>query len=267
MLNRFTHVRNDEVSFGWERCEHDGSALSELVADLAESIIELRCGGVPGLVGSWQSRRVGGGHTVPFAEEQLGEFVGLGFGLPTKPMTADHLEGSVAESLWYLLASEFTHDDPVVFASPPDLAPTDHGADGYLIHRGPGGLRFRLWEIKKYTGGGTVRATVQRASRQLDKNALGYLARQIPAGQYHNDADVRDLIVRGPEHWLNGATEAGVGVAVTSASEACADERFEKLDSYFGGLTDPDQIRGMATGVLDFVDLARRVQQELWSGL
>ena len=267
MLNHFTHTRHDEVAFGWERCEHDGTALSDLVTDLAESIVELRCGGVPGLVSSWRSRRDGNGHTVAFAEEQLREFVGLGFGLPTSPMTADHLEGSVAESLWYLLVSQFTHDDPVVYASPPDLAPTDHGADGYLIHQGAGGLRFRLWEIKKYTGSGTVRATVQRASRQLNRNALGYLTRQIPAGQHHTDAEVRDLIVRGPEHWLSGTAEAGAGVAVTSASGACADERFEKLESYFDGLTDAVQIRGMVTGVVDFADLAKRVQQELWSGL
>lgn len=247
--------------------DDDGESLQDLVSNLAESIVDLRCGAYPALVESWRSKRAGSAHTVAYAGEQLRTFIGLGFGLEDDQMTDDHLQGSVAESLWYLLVREFTHDDPVVFASPPDLAPTDHGADGYLIHRSDGGLRFRLWEIKKYTGGDTTRATVQRACRQLNANALKYLARQIPAGQYHDDPDVRSIIVRGQEHWLNGADEAGIGIAVTSANSACDEESFEGIDTYFKTLTNPAQRRGFVTGVVDFTDLADRVQKELWSGL
>lgn len=271
MLERFDLTSHSEPTHLWDRCAHDGvlCSVDELAAELAEAIVDLRCGGVPGLVDSWRSQRMGTGHTTPHAVEQLAQFIGLGFGLPHSkdPMPDDHLEGSVAESLWYMLVIEFEHDDPIAYAVPPDLAPTDHGGDGFVVHRRLTGVGYRLWEIKKYTGAGTVRATVRKACKQLNDNATEYLARQIPAGQYHPDDEIRDLIVHSMERWYDGAPEASAGVAVASANERSASERFKDMDTHFDTLSDPTQLRGLVAEFTDFSDFARRVQQELWKGL
>lgn len=270
MIAHFNLTHHDGTSYAWSQCEHDPTRcpLGQLAFDLADAIVRLRCDGVPGLTASWRSKASGGGHTVPFAEEQLRTFIGLGFGLPADPMNPTHLEGSVAESLWFVLVNEFDHDDPIVYAVPPDLAPTDHGGDGFIVHRVVGGgVRYRLWEIKKYTGAGTVRATVRGACEQLNRKAAQYLARQIAAGQTHPDPDVSNLIQHALEHWYDGTPQAGVGVSVASAPAASANERFVNMDSHFDTLADATQFAGLVTNVVDFGDLAQRVQSALWTGL
>lgn len=270
MLQHFTHTNHVEASHAYDRCEHDCTACTadDLAAELADFIVELRCRDLPGLYSSWCSKRDGGTHTTTHAEEKLRVFIGLGFGLPDEnPIPADHLEGAVAESLWYALVHEFIHEDPLVYAVPPGLSASDHGSDGFVVHRRDGELAFRLWEIKKNTGESPIGSTIGRAYRQLNSKALEYLARLIPAEQHHPDPDVRGLITRSMEHWLNGDAQAAAGVAVACSSGRLGNESFSTMGTRFPSMTRPNRLRGFLAGLGDFADFARLVQAELWKGL
>ena len=141
MLEHFQHTNNPEAYHSWDRCDHESSRSSatELAGELADYIVRLRCETAPDLYGSWLAKRNGGTHTVPHAGVRLETLIGLGFGRPGKDYSDEHLEGAVAESLWYALIHDFSHEDPIVLALPPGLSPIDHGGDGFVIHEWPGG--------------------------------------------------------------------------------------------------------------------------------
>lgn len=271
MIEHFNHSNRVETTHTWDRCDHDSTCASAagLARTLAEFVMELRCEPSPDLLQSWYSKRGGGAHTVPHAGERLAVVVGMGFGRPGRPISDDHLEGAVAESLWYALVLEFRHEDPIVFAQPPGLSPLDHGGDGFIVHRRPGdaGLAFRLWEIKKSTGASPIGSTVLRAYRQVNAKATEYLARLIDTVREHEDPDVVPLIRRTSELWLDGAPEAAVGVAVGSSTGALAGESFSTMGTHFPSMTSPNRLRGMLAGTDDFPAFARLVQTELWKGL
>lgn len=271
MIEHFDHTTTTEATHSWDRCDHDMNSASavDLARSLAEFVIGLRCEPSPGLYASWLSKRDGGVHTEPHADERLAVVIGLGFGRPGRLVPLDHLEGAVAESLWYALVHEFAHEDPVVLALPPGLSPIDHGGDGFVVHRRPGGggLSFRLWEIKKNTGLSPVGGTVLRAYKQVSDKALEYLARLIDTVREHPDADVVPLIQRSSELWLDGASEAAVGIAVGASTASLPTQSFSTIGTHFPSMTAPNRLRGMLTGIDDFPAFALLVQAELWRGL
>jgi len=73
-----------------------------------------------------------------------------------------HLEGFVAEHIWYLLTTEnaLTYGVPVRVDGP-DWSVTDSGGDGLAVYRSGGALVFRLWESKAHTSDGTARAITE----------------------------------------------------------------------------------------------------------
>ena len=138
-----------------------------------------RCGGAPQYFDAWLARHGGGPPHPPDLLDCLVAMVASeSIGKPPKGGSDEHIEGFVAEHIWHLL----TIENALTFGVPvrvdgPDWSVTDSGGDGLAIYRSNGSLVFRLWESKAHTSDGTVREVVNGACRQVDSNALRYLAR------------------------------------------------------------------------------------------
>jgi hypothetical protein len=270
LLNHFQRANHSEPQHRWDRCVHDEASrpVCDLAADVAEEAVRLRCGGVPGLFTSWVSKRGGNGHTLPNAKTMLSAFVRPSFGVPGAPPSANHLEGAVGELIWYLLVRDFTHEPALVYLAEPSLSPLDHGGDGFAVHVGSGGsLVFRLWEVKKNTGGSPISSTVATAYNQLTERGTEYLARLIPQEQRNPDPNVRALVSRSMDHWVNGDPEAAAGVAVSASTPHLPKKSFSTMPTHFPNMTAPNRLRGLIAGVDDLPAFAANVRDEVWSGL
>lgn len=266
-FERFFHRdHHAEPEHTWDVCSHNGPHGS-LALEVAREAVRLRCTGVPGLYDSWESQRDGTGHSLALAEVMLPAFLRASFGAPGSPPPDDHLQGAVGEMLWYLLVRDFVHEADVVYAAEPSVSPLDHGGDGFVVHRRPdGSLMFRLWEVKKSTGG-SVSATVTRAYAQLDVRAPEYLARLIPPEQRHPDPEVRALVSRSILAWVKGDDEASAGVAVASSTADVPQRCFSTMPGRFDRMRTPNRLRGLLAGVGDLATFADQVRDEVWSGL
>ena len=146
---------------------------------VATHIARERCGGAPQYFDAWLARHGGGPPHPPDLLDCLVAMVASeSIGKPPKGGSDEHIEGFVAEHIWHLL----TIENALTFGVPvrvdgPDWSVTDSGGDGLAIYRSNGSLVFRLWESKAHTSDGTVREVVNGACRQVDSNALRYLAR------------------------------------------------------------------------------------------
>ena len=186
--------------------------------------------------------------------------------MPPDGASDEHIEGFVAEHIWHLL----TLEDALTFGVPvrvdePDWSVTDSGGDGLAIYRWNGALVFRLWESKAHTGEGTVRDVVNGACRQVNSNALRYLARFSKVGQGLGDPELQQFYGRLLELWRAAAREAGGGISVTTKSDAIAD-CFGNYPSYWAFVHD-DQRQGLVVTIEDYAAFAKQVRQGLWKGL
>ena len=133
-------------------------------------------------------------------------------GIPPDGAIDEHIEGFVAEHIWYLL----TLEDALTFGVPvrvdePDWSVTDSGGDGLAIYRSNGALVFRLWESKAHTGEGTVRDVVNGACRQVNSNAMRYLARFSKVGQGLGDPELQQFYGRLLELWRRSRAQGRRG--------------------------------------------------------
>jgi hypothetical protein len=139
--------------------------------------MEHRCVACPRHYQAWKQRLEGGPPPSGSSKDALNAFIKPVFGLPENPdvIPPDHLEGFVAEQLWYFLSLEVPPEE-IVRIERPGFLPTDPGGDGLVIHRVSAGyLMFRLWEIKKCTGDSGVSSTVNTAYNQLNSLILDNL--------------------------------------------------------------------------------------------
>jgi len=79
-------------------------------------------------------------------------FISTAFGLPVQPVSEEHVQGYVAEFVWFLIASEMPSDGRTIRRiEPPGFYVTGPGGDGLASYELESGtLIFRLWEIKKH---------------------------------------------------------------------------------------------------------------------
>jgi hypothetical protein len=234
---------------------------------VATHIARVRCGGAPQYFDAWLARHGGG---APHSQDLLDCLVAMvaseSIGLPPDGASDQHIEGFVAEHIWHLL----TMENALTFGVPvrvdgPDWSVTDSGGDGLAIHRVNGTLVFRLWESKAHTADGTVRDVVNGACRQVDSNALRYLARFSKVGQGLADPDLQQFYGSLLELWRAAAREAGGGISVATASDATGD-CFGNYRSYWAFAYD-DQRQGLVITIDDYAAFAKQVRQELWNGL
>jgi hypothetical protein len=185
---------------------------------VATHIARERCGGAPQYFDAWLARHGGG---PPHPQDLLDCLVAMvaseSIGLPPDGARDEHTEGFVAEHIWHLL----TVENALAFGVPvrvdgPDWSVTDSGGDGLAIYRVNGTLLFRLWESKAHTGDGAVRDVVNGACRQVDSNALRYLARFSKVGQGLTDPELQQFYGSLLELWRAAAREAGGGISVAT---------------------------------------------------
>ena len=261
-----------EATHSWTLARHSdtSSNVDDLAHLLAELIMGHRCRGCPQYYRMWKQRLDGGKGLSSPAAEALSAFIKPVFGLPENPdsVDRDHMEGYVAEYLWYFLSLDGLAGGNIVRIEPPGFTATDPGGDGLIIHHhASANLMFRLWEIKKCTGDSKVSHTVGNAYRQLDAKATEYLARYTAIGQEIADTALSDFYGQLVDLWIDAKPEAAAGVSVATSLARCPNRCFTTFGKNFPRFTDPIRLRGMLTAIADFPKFANKVREYIWTGL
>ena len=261
-----------KATHSWTLAKHNNASLSvdDIARLLAELIMEHRCRGCPEYYRMWEQRLGGGAGLSSPATEALSAFIKPVFGLPENPdsVPRSHMEGYVAEYLWYFLSSDGLAGGNIVRIEPPGFTATDPGGDGLIIHRHTGAnLMFRLWEIKKCTGSSRVSHTVGNAYRQLDAKATEYLARYTAIGQEIADTTLSDFYGQLVDLWIDAKPEAAAGVSVATSLALCPRRCFTTFGRKFPRFTTPVRLRGMLTAIGDFSEFVNKVREYIWTGL
>jgi hypothetical protein len=238
------------------------AAVAWLVAD---AVIRSRCGKAP-IYPLWRSTALAGRMMAVADRVKITPFVRDVFGTPDKPGNDDHLEGHVAEWLWYLLMRE-RDDREIVLLEPPKFTVTDSGPDGFVVYAVDGlPLVFRLWELKKQVGSGSVSATVGGAYGQLRAEGDRYLA-QLVAMHADKEGDLGVLCGMLVDLWIEADSRAGAGVGVTSSRLPPPARCFTTMGTHFEQFVEPGQLEGMLCAVEDYRALAFDVRRYVWTGL
>ena len=271
MLQSFIRTTQAKKTHTWALQMHDPALLNAdtLAIRLADRIMELRCRGAVHHLAAWRARAGGGAAPDAVTREALTAFVAPAFGLPAAPAPVDHIEGFVAEHLWHALMSDGAQNESIVHLESPSFRATSPGGDGLVVHSdAAGALSFRLWELKKCTGGHTVSGTVSKAYRQLDVSAARYLAEYTAVGQRLADPQLASLFSQLVELWIRADAKAAAGVAVhTSRVNVPGGQCFTTFGQRFPRFTNPVRLRGLVTAVEDFTLFSSRVRDRIWAGL
>lgn len=265
----FRETNNLAETHTWVLVSHDDSMapIDSLTETLSDRIMEHRCIGCPRHYQKWKERVKGGPPLTTTASAALRSFIRPVFGLPDKAIPLDHLEGAVAQYLWFFLVLEMPSEQ-LVRIERPGFEAIDHGGDGMVVHRMEAGhLMFRLWEIKKCTGESPVSSTINIAYKQLNTKATEYLARYTTIGQELPDPDLSEFYGRLVDLWIEAAPQAAAGVAVAVNKAGVPLTCFTTFGNQFPRFTAPKRLRGMLTAIDDFPGFAIKVQQAIWKGL
>jgi hypothetical protein len=244
------------------------SPEADLARLLAEHIVLDRVGRRIDLMDTWRAVRDGRDDVDQRLRSVLDELVRPGVGSRDVPRSRDHLEGFIAEHLWYAVTRGSEDDEPLRHVWGPSFDVTDPGGDGLAIHVDSAQeLFFRLWETKKYTGPGDITATGLRAIRQLDREATRYLARFKGLGEEMGEADLADFHSVLVDLWLAKDDQAAIGISLASSSSAVNRSCFARMTRRFPHMDAPHQLRGQANGTDDFPAFVDDVVDEIWNGL
>lgn len=269
IAGHFDAVENDEATHTWTLALHNAAAISvELLAQvLAFKIVEHRCQSCPHHFHAWRNKVENSTPLTYASTMALNAMIGAVFGVPSNPISCDHLEGYVGEMLWYFLHNE-TSSEVIVRCEPPSFKVTDQGGDSLVVYRAQGDyLMFRLWEMKKLTGTGDVSSTVATAYTQLETNVMEYLARYTAFGQELADPDLAAFYSRLMDSWTCAGKEASVGVSVATSQSNVPTTCFTTFGSRFPRMLVPKRLRGMLTAIDDFGQFAEFVRVWAWKGL
>jgi hypothetical protein len=256
-----------DATHHWAEARLPAAIRASAALLVATHIARERCGGAPQYFDAWLARHGGGPpHPPDLLDCLLAMVASESIGKPPTGGSDEHIEGFVAEHIWHLL----TLENAMTFGVPvrvdgPDWSVTDSGGDGLAIYRSNGTLVFRLWESKAHTAAGSVREVVNGACRQVDSNALRYLARFSKVGQGLGDLELQKFYGSLLELWREAAREAGGGISVATASAATGD-CFGNYPNYWAFGYD-DQRQGLVVTIEDYAAFAKQVRQELWNGL
>ena len=254
----------------WGQANIEEVRWQSTVEWMADWIAEDRCRGAPHLYGAWAKRVAGGpAHPMGTTEILAAYLASDSIGTPTEPSPDKHIRGFVAEHLWSALVSEgvLVGRVPEQHHSP-GWAVTDSGGDGLDIFKDDAGdLYFCLWEAKAHdTETSTVRDTANGACRQLDSNALRYLARYSKVGHEQTQHEYRTFYARLPEMWKDQSPQARGGVFVAANHTSDSDDCFGNIGSYWG-FASADQRYGLLAVIENLNEFAKAVREVLWSGL
>ncbi|MFC1930683.1 hypothetical protein ACFLXJ_00515 [Chloroflexota bacterium] len=268
----FQSIQTPARTHAWILASHDTDdpPVDELAKALAEKIMGHRCRGAPHYFETWKQHLDGGPQPTGAAATALRAFIRPGFGLPGESQTIPraHLEGCVAQYLWYSLCVEDITNENAVRVEHPGFSPTDPGGDGLVIHRvSSDSMMFRLWEIKKNTGNSPVSSTVGDAYQQLNSKATEYLARYTTVGQEIADPEMAEFYSRLPDLWIDATGEASAGVCVATSSNCIPNRCFSTFGRHFPRFVNPVRLMGMLTATFDFPTFTDTVRSYIWTGL
>lgn len=255
------------------KCEWSSHVAASLTAEeagalawvLVDEMMKVRFGPAISLYDTWRKHTLAGTKILPLERETVASFVEPVFGLPEKPKSEVHLYGHVGEWLWHLL----TKDSAAVRVQPdPKGDVTDAGGDGFSIYENPtGALRFRLWESKKNTGSGLLSTSLNKAYKQIAASGQRYVAKIVGTftlGSY--DDEMLTFIARVPAAWTQGDELVGAGVTLAT-HQPLPQEPFKKMSEYLPLLDKPGQLRGLATSISCYGELAEAVRRYAWTAL
>jgi len=237
---------------------------------LAVHLAKLRFGGSDHLFQSWLQRTEGGpAHDDETHDALVAYIASESIGTPERPAPSAHLEGFLAEHIWYVVVTslEFALGAPFR-ATTPSWSVTDPGGDGLAIYEPTNNrFSFRLWESKRHSGGQSVRSTVNGACRQIRDHAPSYLARYSKIGQRHPDNPAfASFCGRLVELWLRSDRAAGGGVSVCISDGTNAIGCFDRLSNYWS-FSEADQHEGLLVTIEDYTAFSQTVREILWKGL
>lgn len=237
------------------------------VAIVAETALRWQCRGAIQHYEAWRDAVRLSTQLGRDARRKLVPFVRPAFGLPDAPPLADHLQGHVAECVWYILAKENVPAGLSLRSiEGPSFLVTAPGGDGLVVYqRDDDVLIFRLWEIKKHDSTGGVSRTVSRALQQLDEKAEEYLAQLTTLASTY-DGDVGQLHAALSDLWLDRDERAGAGVAVSTSDQYLPNSCFGRMHVRFPDLA-VDQLAGLVVALGDFPAFAVEVRDRIWSAL
>lgn len=263
---------------------HDGAAAaskcewsSHIAANLApeeagalawvliDTLMQVRFGPAAALYDMWREHTLAGTKIPPPHQKTIASFIEPVFGLPAAPKSKDHLQGHVGEWLWHLL----TKDKTAVRIQPdPKGDVTDAGADGFSIYENTAGaLRFRLWESKKNTGNGPLSTSLRKAYEQIEDSGQRYIAKIVGTftpGSY--DDETLAFMAKVPAAWTQGDELVGAGVTLAT-HKSLPDRPFKKMSKKLPLLDKPGQLRGLATSISCYDELAKTVRRYSWTAL
>ncbi|MET9188971.1 hypothetical protein [Streptomyces tendae] len=244
---------------------------------VAEAVMRQRCGPSPTAFPAWERATLAGRKLQGVEREIVLAFAEPVFKPREKAEAEEHhgVPGYVGEWLWYLLALEQPDLPSRVreYLAEPSLTVTDSGGDGLVIHRvggaGTPALMFRLWEMKKYTGGrDQISGTIKGAWDQLASSGTRYLAAQMAWAYKHVAGDVGAFVSLLPDLWAAGDPRGGAGVSVATNSSAAPQRRaFSKSHERIPRLKHDGQLQGLIISVDDFASFAAQVQETVWTAL
>ncbi len=252
-----------------------GAGSSDLDAAawlIADEMMRARCGVAQRTYELWRARATGGAPLDDVERAMVEPFVEPSMGLPndSTPRARDHIEGAVAEYIWYLTARDRTDSHRTMrFLEKPSLLATEAGGDGMAIYRltASGSLIFRLWEVKKVTGKGAVSHVITRACNQLASRGRQYFAKYASQAEHFTDVELATLYGDLGERWIRSDRSAGAGVAVSTSEDKTPERAFSQMHRRLPNLCGGDQLEGLVAGIGDFASFALQVRDFLWSGL
>jgi hypothetical protein len=237
------------------------------VAIVADAAVRWQCRGAGQHYTAWNQAVAEGSQLSADESRRLAPFIKPAFGLPGKQLPLDHLQGHVAEYVWYILAQENLPPGLTLRAiEGPSFSVTSPGGDGLAVYqRGDAVLVFRLWEIKKHESATHISRAVSRAYKQLDQNAEFYLA-QLTTLADNYEAEVAQLYAALSDLWVDRDNRAGAGVAVSTSDGHLPRSCFGTMHKTFPDLS-VDQLEGLVVALGDFPAFVRSVRDRIWSVL
>ncbi|MCS5480803.1 hypothetical protein NYP18_14245 [Corynebacterium sp. YIM 101645] len=241
--------------------------MSALAWLLSETIMQARFGTATDLYDLWRKHTLAGTKIPKPLDEVIASFIEPVFGTPGAPKNLDHVHGHIGEWLWYLL----TKDNPAVRVQPePKGDVTGGGSDGFSIYEiSTGELRFRLWESKKNTGASSLSSSLNTAYKQLDSQGLRYVAMIVGTFKQTSadtSQEVLSLVNSLPASWVKSDQTIGVGVVLTT-HQPLPVLPFQKMSNTLSSFDKPGQLRGLASSINCYVELADMVREYLWTAL
>ena len=234
---------------------------------VADAAVRWQCRGAVHHYDAWRQALARSTQLSADESRKVAPFIKPAFGLPTRPLPPDHLQGHVAEYVWYILAQENLPPGLTLRTiEGPSFSVTAPGGDGLVVYqRNDAVLVFRLWEIKKHDSTMHLSRTVARAYKQVDRNADVYLAELTTLADTY-EPEIAQLYAALPDLWIDRDERAGAGVAVSTSDGHLPNRCFGTMHKSFPQLSG-EQLQGLVVALGDFPAFACDVRDRIWSAL